>query len=258
MKKRYTVLLMAMAAGAAIAAPVVDPARPDARAIVDRAIDALGGQHFTGMQDRTLHAWTGAWHDGVAKHARTRLDTLYTADGVRERHTFDKKETHWLLFAGNEATEVTFRGQRPLAPEKAAALRDATPDNILEILRHRTGEPGFTATYRGPDICEKQSGYVVDVAASIDDPLLTVCFSQTTGLPISQTERKRDPQSGLPYDSVIVFSRYTEAGGVVWPRHVARLEAGELVGELFVEAMEVNTGLPAERFFLPVDLARLR
>jgi hypothetical protein len=253
----WTTVLAAALASPAAAAPV-DPSRPDGRAIVAAAIEALGGASFTRMRDRSARGWTGLWRSGVARHAATRIETIYSAGGARERHTFDKKDTHWYLFDAKGAHEVTFRGYRPLAPERAELLRESRLDSILEILRARTSEPGFTAVYRGTAICEKQSGYLVDVAASADDPLIAVCFSQTTALPISQTRITRDAVTRDRIETRIVYSRYAPAGGVEWPRHVARIVNGELVSETFLESVTVDQALAAERFLLPHDLALLK
>ncbi|MEZ5352814.1 MAG: hypothetical protein R2762_09280 [Bryobacteraceae bacterium] len=256
--RRSILLFAALAAIATAAPPIVDPEHPNGGAIVSGAIDALGGPGFLAMQDRVARGWSGLWRNGVARHAATRVETRYDGGSAAERHTFDKKDTHWYLFDAKGAHEVTYRGYRPLPAERAAILRDSRDDNILQILRFHAADPGFQANYRGMDVCEKQSGYLVDIAAGPDDPLLTVCFSQMTGLPIRQTRIERDPVTSERVETTTVFSRYADAGGVQWPRHVAHLINGELVSELFFESVAVNQGVSPERFILPHDLEKLK
>ncbi len=258
----HTAIAVSIVAAATAAPPlapaVVDSTRPDGTSIVAQSIEALGGAQFLAMHDRVARGWSGLWRNGVTRHAAIRIDTLYGDQSAAERHTFDKKETHWLLFNDKGAHEITYRGYRPLAPERAAIIRDARADNVLQVFRYHSKEPGFTAKYRGMEVCEKQSGYLVDIAAGPDDPLLSVCFSQVSMLPIRQTQIQRDPVTGDRVEATTVFSRYTDAGGVQWPRHIARLLGGEMVSELFLESVAIDQGLSQERFTLPHDLEKLK
>jgi hypothetical protein len=221
------------------------------------AVAALGGKAFLSMEDRVATGWTGLWRDGVARHSRTRIYTLYTGAGSLERQSFDKKESHWALFNQEGGFEVTFRGYRPMPEDRVELMRDDAPGNILHILRKRLDEPGLVATYRGMMRCENQSGVLVDIAAE-GESVLTVCFSNETKLPISQSFLRRDPVTKERIEVATVFSRYSDAGGVLWPRHVARLLNGELRSELFLESVEVNQGLQADTFALPAELAQLK
>lgn len=191
---------------------------------------------------------------------RGKIYLRFTGTQVEERHAYNKEESHVVLFNENGGFELTFRGARPLDPSLVSRFREDSRNNILYILRQRRQEPGLVAEYRGASVCERQSGELVDIlSADENDPVVTVCFSSVTKLPIRQSYFRRHPLTRDRIEEVTIFARYFDAGdGVVWPRHIARLSDDRQISEIFLESMQVNQNLNAQLFEVPVGARPLK
>jgi hypothetical protein len=231
----------------------VTPSRERANRILDDAAAALGGAKFLSTHGLVASGWVGSWHGEVSRHMPARIYLRFTANQVEERHAYNKDESHAVLFNESGGFELTFRGARPLDASLVSRFREDSRNNILYILRQRRREPGLVAEYRGSSVCERQSGELVDIlSANEHDPVVTVCFSSVTKLPIRQSYFRRHPLTRGRIEEVTIFARYFDAGnGVMWPRHIARLSDGRQINEVFLESVQVNQNLNAQLFEVP-------
>lgn len=246
-------ILIALATSAAIGhAETAAAGGRDGKQVVAEAVQALGGDKFLSMQDRVSTGWTTSWQRSGSRLLRTKFYNAYPADGAVTRHTYDKQESHALLVKSDGAYEITFRGSRPIEKDRADRLVMQERLNVLNVLRMQFSDAALTYDYRGSTVCELQSGELVDIVSEDHEiPVVTVCFSKTTHLPIRQSYFQRDPLTKERIEEVTLFSRYLDADGVTWPRQVAFLRDGEPVRDLFYESTEVNKGLNAEMFATP-------
>jgi len=233
-------------------AGAIDRTQDRGRRVLNEAVAALGGPQFLAMRDRVETGWTSSWHGSKTRHVRTKIYTLYdeSTPEILERRAFDKDESYGVVFNETGGYEVTWRGARPLSEEKIADFREELARNIFHILRHRLNDPGLIVEYRGADKCENQAADLVDITDA-ENRVTTVCFSQATRLPIRQSYYRRNPVTKDRIEHVTIFSRYTEADGVVWPRMIQRLRDGDPVTAVVFETVSVNQSLSKDRFAIP-------
>lgn len=236
------------------------PSRERASRILDDATAALGGEKFLSAKGLVSAGWIGSRQGEVSRLQRGKIYTLFTGDAAHQRYAYNKDESHVVLFNENGGYELTFRGARPLDAGLVARFREDSRNNILNVLHQRRSEPGLVAEYRGSTVCERQSGELVEiVSADEKDPIVSVCFSSVTKLPVRQSYYRRHPLTRDRIEEVTVYARYFDAGdGVVWPRHISRTSDGIQVSEVFLESVQTNQNLSAELFALPDGAKQLK
>jgi hypothetical protein len=231
------------------------------RKLIDDAVQALGGEKFLHMQDRTESGRAYSFYrEQISGLSIAKIYTRYitvaagkTGEdlGQRERQAFGKNEDYSVLFNENGAWEITWRGAKELPKDQYARYRDSTLRNIFYILRQRLNEPGMIFEYRGSDVFENQPVEIIDITDS-QDRLVTLFLHQSTKLPLRQLYARRNPQTKERDEEVTLFSRYRDVGGgIQWPHQIRRERNGEKVYEIFSESVMVNKDLTDDLFTLP-------
>ncbi len=115
---------------AAALVPAQTAAPNKGKALVDQAIQALGGERFLNMHTRHVSGRIYAFfHDQMSGYDVANIYTQYLDDkdlkGVhlRERQVLGKKQDYSYLYLPDQAFDITFRGARPLEDERRAPLR---------------------------------------------------------------------------------------------------------------------------------------
>ena len=234
------------------------------RRVVDEALQAVGGDRFLQMQDRLESGRAYSFYrEQISGLSVAKIYTRYLvrpeppvsgALNIRERETFGKDESNYLLFTDAGAWEATYRGARPLDEERIKNYRESTLLNIFYILRERLGEPGLTFYSQGSDIVENVPVEIVDITDG-DGRTVTVSFSQFTKLPVRQVFRRRNTQYKDFDREVTAFSKYRDSGnGIMWPWDIRRERNGEKIFEMYSDSVEINRDLKDNLFTLPGNL----
>jgi hypothetical protein len=236
---------------------------PKAKKVVDNAVAGLGGDKFLSMRTRVT---TGrAYRFYNEQLSGLDIATIYSeeldhpaANGVaiRERQVFGKKQDYSVLFLGDQGWDITFRGARPLPDETWERYQRTTENNILYILRHRLNEPGLTFDYIGTDVQLNAEVVTIEIA-DMKGRVVRVVFDKITGLPVRQSFTYLDP-TRVRIEESMDFSKYRESNGAKWPLTVVRSRNGEKVYELFAEKLQVNEGVPEDKFSLPPGVTVLK
>jgi hypothetical protein len=252
---RLALLWLCAAAGQSFAQSAME-AR--ARRVIDQAIAALGGEKFLAMEDRIESGRAYSFfRDRLTGLSIATIYTRYISVaagktgeelGVRERQGFGKDEDFSIVFREDGGWEVTYRGTRPLDPERVQRYRDTTLNNFFYILHHRLREPGMAFESRGLEVVENVPVEVVDIIDA-NNRVVTVYCHQTTRLPVRQLWVWRDPKTRERNEEVTRFSRYRDVGGgVQWPHQILRERNGEKIYEMFADSVRINRDLTDDVF----------
>ena len=255
--------LILLACGALVAG-AAETAAERGKRVVDAALQALGGDAYLHMADRTESGRAYSFYR--QEIAGLDIATIYTRYvspvpgkmAMRERQAFGKKQENGaVLFTETGAWEINFRGARPLEELRYANYTDSTLRSILYILRQRLGEPGLTFFSRGSDFYENRPVEIVDITDA-QNMTVTVYFEQSSKLPVRQVFKRRNPQYKDFDTEVSIFAKFRDVGGgVKWPYDVRRERNGEKIFELFAETVEINKDLQDNLFTLPGNLKLL-
>jgi len=252
------VWILMMCAGLACAQTT---AEKRGKELIDRTIQALGGESFLTMQDRveTGRAYS-FYREQISGLSIAKIYTRYitvapgksgTEIGQRERESFGKDEDSGVVFNENGGWEVNWRGSKELPKDRLDRYRDTTLRNVLYILRQRLHEPGMIFEARGSDVFENQPVDIVDITDS-ENRVVTVYLHQSTKLPVRQVYRHLNPVEKLSDQEVTLYSRYRDVGGgVQWPLQMRRERNGEKVYEIYSESVAINQDLTDDLFTAP-------
>ena len=244
---------------AALAVSAETPAERGKR-VVDQAVQALGGDAYRSMEDRTESGRAYSFYReqlsglSIAKIYTRYLTPVPGQLASRERQSFGKDGYSSVLFTDQGAWEVTFRGARPLADQRYDAYKDSTLRNIFYILRQRLDEPGLILFSQGADTYQNLPVEIVDITDA-DNRTVTAYFDRNTKLPVRQSFRRRNPETKDWDVEVTVFTKYRDVGGgVKWPFDVHRERNGEKIYEMFSDSVEINRDLTDDLFTVPASV----
>ncbi|MEZ5399001.1 MAG: hypothetical protein R2729_04975 [Bryobacteraceae bacterium] len=228
------------------------------RAVFDAMLEALGGDRFLAMKDRTE---TGRLYSFYRERLRglavATISTRYVSApdvpeaGVvwqRERQAFGKKKEEWaVLFDERKGWEITFRGARPTPTATLERYQETTRRNVLYTLRQRGNEKGLTVEPVGTEIFDNQPMDVIEILDSTTT-VVRVWVHQSTHLPMKQMFVRRDAARDR-FDEETLFGKYRDVGGgVQWPYSITRSRNGERIFQMFSESVTINDGLTDELF----------
>ena len=256
----FAAALLSAAAGPAAAQPQESRQDRGAR-LVREALKALGGDAFLALQDRTetgrMYSFDEGRSSGPGLVATIYTQYLQPAPGkfaVRIRQNYGKNQDEGgYLFTPDGAWSFSFHGAMPLDAAELAIYRDTTLRGIFYTLRQRLDEPGLSFYSQGGDILEHRPVEIVDItdAAGITT---TVYFDRESLLPVRQRFRRRNTQFNDFDVESSSFAKYRDVNGVKLPLETRRDRNGQKIFEIFIESVEINTGLHDEVFTLPANL----
>ena len=253
-----------LAGGVFLAQAETKPER--GKRIVNECLEALGGDRFLSMQSRAEEGRAYSFYreelNGLSiASIYTRYESGVTDTAhklaVRERENFGKKQDNGVLFAEDNAWEITFRGARLLKEDRLLRYKETTLRDIFYILRVRLREPGMQFESRGADVIQNVPVEIVDITDA-DNRTTTVYFNQLTKLPVRQIFLRRDPVTRQNDEEVTLFSKYREVSGIQWPFAIERARNGEKLYQIFSEAVRINDSLPNKLFDLPSGMKVLK
>ncbi len=246
---------VSLAATPARSMPETPPER--GKRLINKAIDALGGDAFLNMHTRTeVGRAYSFYHDKLTGLSVARIYTKYlppaTATvGEVQRQVLGKKQEDTVLFMTNGAYEVTFRGAKPLPDDQISRFRETTLHDFFYIVRQRLNEPGMSFEARGADVIENQPVEVLDVFDS-DNRNVTVWIHSSTWLPVKQRFYRWDPVINDRREEVTHYTKYKDAGSrVMWPHAIERERDTEKIFQMFSDRVTVNDPLADSLFELP-------
>jgi hypothetical protein len=238
------------------------------REIVDKTIDALGGDAFRDMETRVeIGRAYSFYHEQLSGLSIARLYTKYLPVNrdqkspelyVDERQVFGKKQDDAVILTPKDGYEVTFRGAKPLTEDRLSQFRESTLHDILYILHQRRDEAGLDFEAQGKDVVENQPVEIVQIYDS-ENRQVKVWINSDTWLPVKQQYTRRDPITNDPRDEVTRYSRYQPAGhGVVWPHSTQRERDTEQIFVFYANEVHADQPLADGLFELPHGIKMLK
>ncbi len=241
--------------------------RRQGKAVIDRCIQALGGDRFLLMRNRVEQGMVFSFYrEDLNGLDRAIIYTSYDLNptpgklSVRERESFGKKkeENGAVLFTEREAFEVTFRGARPIPDDRFNRYRDSVMHDVFYILLQRLKEPGMIFEYQRGDLFESRPVDIVNITDS-ENRVTTVYVDRLNHLPVRQVFQRRNDVTHEMNEEVTVYALYRDVGGgVQWPFSIQRSRDGEKVYQMFASSVQIDQDLPDRLFTLPSGIKMLK
>lgn len=243
---------LALTAGRLYAEP-----SPKGRAILNKTVDALGGDRFRNLTSRTETGRAYSFYrERITGLSAAEIHTRYlpanTPGKLRmlQRQSFGKKQEESIITNAAEAWELSYKGATPFADERLAQFHETTLRDIFYILRERLDEAGLEIDSLGTDVIENQRVETVQIF-DLANRSVTVWLNANTYLPIKQRFFRLDPATRDRREEVTRYTIYRDAGGgVMWPFSTERERDGGKIFQLFADRIVLNEPTPDSMFEL--------
>jgi hypothetical protein len=248
-----TLLLSTLAFGQATSTPASLQSIPvdqenakKARALIDQAIEALGGQAYLNVQDISQEGRTYSLHNGQSEGVGVLFWRFYKYPD-RDRIELTKKRDVIYVYRGEEGFEITFKGTRT---EDATVMKDYLRRKKFAldwILREWIKQPGVALFYEGATIAAQKDAQQVMIMNAQNESV-TLDFDSGTHLPVKKSFSWRDPTDKERNEEDEIYDNYRPVQGVMTPFSVTRIYNGEMANQRFLHTVSYNTGVKDSLF----------
>ncbi len=216
------------------------------RAILEAAIQALGGQAFLSARDvraegRAYQFGREQELSGMARFAE------YEKFPDKVRQELGKDKDIIIVFNGEKGWDKDFHGVREYAADEMQRVLQNRVLSVEHILRYRLNEPGLTMRYVGGDIIASRPVDLVEVTDA-ENRVVTIAVEQASKLPVRREWSRRNPQTRVRENEMEVLGNYQKAGAILTPFYVRRERDGQKMFEVFLTSAAYNVN-PADSLF---------
>jgi hypothetical protein len=236
------------AAGAAQPAPSMSADQENAhkaKALVDQAIQALGGEAYLAIRDREQQGRGYSFHHGRESGGGVFWSFAQFPD--KERIEVTKERDIAQLYIGNKGYEITYKGARPLEQKDLDDYLRRRRFSLDTVLRTWVNDPGVVLLFEGPAIAAQHTALQVTLINSQNESV-TLYFDTDTHLPVKKAFSWRDPVDKQKNLEEEVYENYRSVSGIMAPFNITRFFNGDMAAQRFLNTVTINQGLDQAMF----------
>jgi hypothetical protein len=217
-----------------------------ARALLDQAIQALGGQAYLNIHDVQQQGRTYSFYHGRP-----------TSNGVvfwrfveypdKERIEVTPQRDVAYLFTGNKGYELTFKGPHAMEKKDLDDYLRRRRLSLETVLRTWVNDPTVALFYDGSALAGNLAAQQVTLI-NAQDEAVSLCFDPDTHLPIKKTYKWRDPVDKERNIEEELYDNYKPVQGIMTPDSFTRYYNGDMQTQRFVNSAKFNEGLDQAMF----------
>jgi len=213
-----------------------------AKAILDQAIQALGGEAYLSLQDMTLEGRTYSFHHGEPNSLGT-LFWRFKKYPDKDRFELTKKRDVIEIYSGDKGYEITYKGVRNVDQKEELTPYLRRRHFALEIvLRQWLNEAGAALFYEGQTVAAQKQVEQVTVMNAKNEAV-TLYLDSNTHLPVKKSFSWRDPTDKQRNVEEEIFDNYRPVQNVMTPFDTTRLFNGEMSAQAFLTSVSYNQRL---------------
>ncbi|MGA9526588.1 MAG: hypothetical protein WBS24_00590 [Terriglobales bacterium] len=243
-----------------------------ARALLDQAVAALGGQAYLTYTNRSETGRYYPLHHGRTESLgipynyyleypdKDRFEVIHTKDifliegqvgNVQVKGQFDII----LIHNGDKGFETTFKGTAPQDKEDLQNYLRRRPHSAEWVFRKWVNDPTVALFYDGLAIVDSKPVDTVTLLNSQNDSV-SVALDQITHYPIRISYSWRDPKDKQKNTEEEVYDNYKPEDGIMTPHSITRYFNGEMSQQRFIIIAKYNQNLPDSLFQATVTYDR--
>jgi hypothetical protein len=226
--------------------PVAQDNAAKARALIEQAIQALGGQAYLDIQDITQQGRTYSFHRGEATSAGV-LFWRFVKFPDKERVEVTKQRDVAYVYNGDKGYEITFKGTAGIESKLLDDFLRRREHSLEWVLRRWIHEPGVALFYDGPAVAADKPADQVSVLNTKNDSV-TLYLDSNTHLPIKRMFTWRDPTDNLRNTEEEIYDAYRPTQGIMTPYSITRFYNGEMSNQRFLNTVTYNNALNESMF----------
>jgi hypothetical protein len=231
-------------------APQAQPASQDnsakARAILNQAIQTLGGAAYLNTQDMTQTGRTYSFHRGEATSAGV-LFWRFVKYPDRERIEVTKQRDVAYVYNGDKGYEITFKGTTGLDAKLLTEYLRRRDHSLEKVLRQWINEPGVALFDEGPAVAADKPAEQITIMNSKNDSV-TLYIDTNLHLPVKKVFTWRDPEDNLRNTEEEIYDAYRPTQGIMTPYSITRFYNGEMSNQRFLNTVTYNNNLADSMF----------
>jgi hypothetical protein len=217
-----------------------------AKAILQQAIEALGGPTYLNVHDVTCQGRLSQFgHSGELNGFGHFVD--YAQPPLKDRTENLPKRNIISVFNGDKGWELDRGGVSEATITDLATYEEDTKKDIDNILRSRIHESGMIFRYGGLDVVDYQESDWVELVDS-DNRTFRIAIARTTHLPVRKVVDTRNANTRMRTEEVEYYSNYHPISGIQTPYQITRERNGIKVYQVFFDKYEYNTSVPDSLF----------
>jgi hypothetical protein len=217
-----------------------------AKAVLNQAIQALGGQAYLTIRDREQQGKTYGFHHGRASGAGT-VFWSFTEFPDKERVELTTERDIAELYVGNKAWELTYKGAHPIEEKDRIEYLRRRRFSLDTILRTWVNDPGVVLLFEGSAIAAQHPSQRVTLINTQDESV-TLFLDSDTHLPVKKSFSWRDPIDRQRNLEEEVYDDYKKVSGIMAPYNITRYFMGDMASQRFLNAVTINQGLDQTMF----------
>jgi hypothetical protein len=217
-----------------------------ARALIDQAIQALGGQAYLTIRDREMQGRSYSFHHGRPSNGGV-IFWGFSEYPDKERIELTKERDVTELYVGNKGYELTYKGVHPSEKQDLEDYLRRRRFSLDNMLRNWVNDPGVVLLFEGFAIAAQHPSQQVTLINAQDESV-TLYFDNDSHLPVKKTFKWRDPvdrQNNLEEE---VYENYRAVSGIMAPYNVTRFFNGDMASQRFLNSVTINQGLDPTMF----------
>jgi len=228
------------------------PARPvhieaKAQALLDRALQALGGAPFLNFTTLTTHGRLFSLSDAGEGFVYFDSQTQFPDKRRLAYGLSTKSKPIVVINNGDLGWEIDRMGMVHLDTADIRQWRFSNSYTLENLLRLRIHEPGTLVQSAGVDFV---NNLPVDILEIVDakQTQIKLCLAHQTALPVEITYRKWNPQVNDWDEYADDYADFRTFQGVATAMHITRIRNGRRFSEVYRNAAVYNETYPPKIF----------
>jgi hypothetical protein len=217
-----------------------------AKAVLDQAIQALGGSAYLNIQDISQEGRTYSFYHGRPTSDGTQF-WRFSKYPDKDRIELTKQRDVVEIFNGDKGYEITFRGPHPQEEKDVKSYLRRRQYSLPWVLRKWLNESGVALFYENQTVTDGKSVDQVTIM-NAKDQAVTLYIAVDTHLPVKKSFSWRDPTDRERNIEEESYDNYRPAQGIMTPYTVTRYYNGDMAGETFLTSVTYNQGLSDSLF----------
>jgi len=227
----------------------VDPGAVKAKQLVEKMIQALGGDPYLRYIDIQQEGRTNSFYHGQPTGGTAPFWRFYKFPD-KERVELTKQRDWIIIHNGDRGTETTFHGTKPEDDDihRDYVMRDQY--SIDRVLRTWLDAPGTTYFYDGAGFTDNHEVEKVTIA-NAKNQQVSFSIDSSKYLPVRKSFTVRDPTYKEKDTYSDIYSEYRLVQGIQTPHVITRMKNNEMVSQRFLSKVSYNQNLPDTLFVPP-------
>ena len=217
-----------------------------AKALLEQAIQALGGPAYLGIRDMQQAGRAYSFHHGRPTSNGVQY-WRFTEFPDKERIELTKERDIAQVYTGDKGYEITYKGAHPMEDKDVTEYMRRRRFSLDTLLRIWVNDPTVALFYDGNAIAAEHPALQVTLINAKNEGV-TLFVDADTHLPLKKTFTWRDPVDKQRNREEETYDNYRLVQGIMTPYGYTRYFNGDMASERFLNSASYNQGLDPAMF----------